>query len=141
MRGEVAISLLVCLILGIGFIFLCVAGILMYSGKKKERNCSVHTVGTVVDNIYSSYSKDAQRTWHPVFEYSANGKPHRKRSNYGTAKPLFEIGQRVAIRYNPDAPDEYLVEDMAVGKTLQMVFLWVAFGLLLLGTILLFVFV
>lgn len=135
------ISLLAYLALGIGFVFLCVAGILIYFGKKKERNCSVHTVGTVVDNIYASYDAGDQRAWHPVFEYSANGKSYRKRSNYGTAKPLFEIGQRVAVRYNPEAPDEYLVEDMTAGKTLQMVFLWVAFGLLLLGAILLFVFV
>lgn len=136
MRSVTVINLLIYLTLGIGLVFLLVAGILKCTSDRKNKSCSVHTVGTVVDQVYSAYNKNAQRTWHPVFEYTAGDRQYRHRSNFGSAKPMFEVGQRVAIRYNPDAPDEYLVEEMRIGKTLQTIFLCVGLGLLLLGSIL-----
>ncbi len=133
MSGGAVVILFCALTAGIGFVFLCVSFLLRGVAAKRERDCTVHTVATVVDNVYSSYDSDAPRTWHAVFEYTAGGRSFRKGSAYGTTKPQFEVGQRVAIRYNPDRPDEYLVEEQRTGRALQRVFLAVGAGLLALG--------
>lgn len=64
----------------------------------------VHTVGTVVDNSYSSVLIDgvASGAYHPVVEFI--GKDNRKErftEGIGSLPPDFEVGEKVEILYNP----------------------------------------
>lgn len=129
---TMAIAIIACCI---GLIFLFVSLCLKIFHKRKITNCTIESIGTVVDYEYKGLgsSGDSQQTWHPVFEYYANGKIIKKTSNIGTTKKQFEIGQRVTVFYNPEKESEYYVPEVTQGTALGTVFLVVGVLILVCG--------
>ena len=122
---------------GVGVVFLLVFTVLYLSQSRKHRVCTGEAAGTVADYLYKSVNGE-QRTWRPVFEYHVAGKTIRKQSMFGTTEKRFQVGQAVTVRYNPENPQEYYVEELESGGQLQKIFLLVGITLLFLGLILLF---
>ncbi len=113
---------------GVGVIFLAVSWMIQRRSKGKLARCVQITSGTVIDYVYRSINGDGPRTWHPVFEYYVDGKMVRERSNVGSTKKTFSIGQRVTIHYNPDNGRDYYVEELQIEGVLSKIFLFVGLG-------------
>ncbi len=47
--------------------------------------------------------------YHPVFEYDYGGQHYRKVSTVGTSPPLYQTGQAVKIKLNPENPEKFTV--------------------------------
>ena len=47
--------------------------------------------------------------YHPVFEYDYSGQHYRKVSAVGTSPPLYQTGQAVKIKLNPENPEKFTV--------------------------------
>lgn len=124
----------------VGFVFMLVSLILHQAGRHKELHCSSYATGTVIENVRYRPNTDANYAWYPIFQYFANGSWHRKRCAYGTAKPLFKIGSRVSIRFDPDKPESFFVEDMTVGRRLKGIFFYTGLGIFCFGLILIVAF-
>ncbi len=98
----------------IGFIitfFLLFVGIgyvLLSSGVKDIRACSESAEGVVVEN--RRYSSEGNRGYLPIVEYYAGERLVQAApgtvvlTNKINPKPVFEIGEKVSLRYDPQDP-------------------------------------
>ena len=133
MKYGSAVPVFVCLACGVGLVFVCVAGLMLLTGRRRKRRCTNVTVGSVVDYAYTSYNPNSPRTWHAVFAYTANGVQFRRASSYGTTKRQFAVGQRVTVHYDPQDPNVFDIDEVRTGRALRLIFLSVGLGLLVLG--------
>ena len=56
-------------------------------------------------------------TYTPIYEFVANGKTIRKSGGiYSHNKKEFSVGDTATVYYNPDKPEEFLVNGKSGGK-------------------------
>ena len=118
----------------IGIIFLMGSLIISSVQKRKAKVCTSKTVGTVVDVIWKSGSDPKYSSWHHVVQYTAaTGQTVNTTYAYGTNPSKYETGQTVHIRYNPHNPHEFYIAGDKTAKIVQIVFLCVGIGGILIG--------
>lgn len=80
--------------------------------------CKVPTTATVID-IQERWRDDGDNgsrhpVYYPVFQYWANGETITIEHNVSPSP--YQIGDRVEMLYNADAPKQYYIPDMAGGN-------------------------
>lgn len=117
---------------------IAVGGVWMATrARARARRCSVTTIGRIirveVKTIFSGGRghHHPRREYHPVIEYSADGKTFEKDAGlYSTNKGKYKVGDFMEVRYNPDDHGEFVVKGgSGVGVGIGLVI----FGLVLLG--------
>lgn len=84
--------------------------------KDRQKNCTVPTTATVVDNIKSMIHPSRQSnqvpvpTYQPVLDYYAGGEPMHITCDDGQPRPL-PPGMVIKIYYNPNNPQEFRFDD------------------------------
>lgn len=122
--------------LTVGFIFIIVYFAIFYVVCRKEKNCVVRTVGTVVD-LWKEFDRDADERrvirWFPVYEYYADGRRMTVKSFVGnTSKEKYQLGQKAELYYDPLHLDKIYVPKERP-KLLANIFLILGIVLLLMG--------
>lgn len=123
---------------GVGIIFFIIGFFMKRSQKKKERECTAITTGTVADIKIGQRNvsePSAVPQYYPVFAYSAGGQIYRIVSKIGFDKPKLSIGQSVTIYYDAESPETYYVQEYRFGKNLGSIFLGVGGGCFLVGAV------
>ena len=71
-------------------------------------------------------------TYTPIYEFVVNGNTIRKNGGiYSHNKRDFNVGDTATVKYNPDKPDEFLVNGKSGGKVLGIALL--LFGLVIIA--------
>ena len=71
-------------------------------------------------------------TYTPIYEFVAGGNTIRKGGGiYSHNKREFNVGDTVAVKYNPDKPEEFLVNGKSSGKGFGIALL--LFGLVIIA--------
>ena len=104
-----------------GLIFFMVGIIGLITNKRRHNNCTEMVMGKV-KNIVKRSEVERGDSYFPYFEYVVNDQTIVKESHYGTSKPRFEVGQEVAIYYNPEKIEDYYVEDDKAPRLISFVF-------------------
>ena len=79
--------------------------------EKKLERCSKLASGTVSRIIdYRVRMNHISTMWHSFYTFTVDDQRIEKRGSFGTEKPLFQEGQKVSILYNPENPEEFLVQ-------------------------------
>lgn len=130
-RGTVFLTLfLAAFSLGFGAIG---TGII-HSVHVQEKNCSVMTVGRVIDyktHRSSSSHGGRRRTYSPVVEYRTKQEVITGEAKSGTSSKPFQKGEDVTIGYNPKYPYEFYIKgyDLKIESRLGTVFIIVSIAI------------
>lgn len=132
---EVPTVWLILALLAMGLILLLAAGLIGLSHRRNLARCTQRTVA-VVEQVrrevsHSVGSRKRSVFWYPVFSYQANGERLVRKSNFGRGKPLFQVGQRVTLWFDPSDPYRIYVPDDGTGKWLK--YLLRIIGILFIG--------
>ena len=123
----------------IGVIFLAV-GIFMYvKGQNQTQNCTVQTVGTVVEiteEMSTDSDGDITYTYYPVIKYTADDKTVRKQYSTGSSNySKYSINDKIDILYNPSNVEEYIIKGDNSSNIFGIIFGVVGILILLIGII------
>lgn len=123
---------------GIGLIFLFVSILVSLVHRKKEKNCTAHTVATVINVIkkLNTTSHSHSHSYYPVFQYTtASGQSVCKQYNFGTNPPKYKVGQNVEICYDPQKCNVFYVSNDKISKTFALIFGLIGAGMIAIAVI------
>lgn len=121
----------------IGGVFLLVAWFMRRARLRKLERCVMTAPGVVVAMAYRR-GNEYGGSYHPVVEFSANGRVLRVSSNYGSTPARYAEGERVVVRYDPEKPSRFYLEGDPVPVLLERIFLFVGLGCVLIGSLVAF---
>ena len=108
------------LLAGIAFVLFGILSIGKGSQKKKRCTASALAVIVEIEKDDDEAGREGTRkkyTYTPIYEFVANGKIIRKSGGiYSHNKKEFSVGDTAAVKYNPDKPEEFLVNGKSGGK-------------------------
>jgi len=100
-------------VLLIGIFFFAIGVLLLVKEIKKKKNSTSAALAEVA-SYFTSVSSDEDGgetySYFPVMRYYIAGKCYEQKSDTGSGKKKYEIGQKVNILYNPDNPNEFMIE-------------------------------
>ena len=117
----------------VGVIFLGV-GIFMYiQNKNLVKNCTEKAEATVVDmkEEFSSDSDIGSYLYYPIIEYNAKGQNVRVTMSSGSNVPAYSINDKIAILYNPNKVEEFIIDGDKMSGIISIVF--IALGVIVTG--------
>lgn len=127
--------------LPVGILFLILGIVIFRVFKKKQERASAITTATVVEIIRerSHSSSSTMVTYHPVYEYYANGQMQRVRSSVGSSPCPYQVGEQVELHFNPDKPREIFIEkDLRILWLIRILFCGIGGLFAILGAAFLF---
>ena len=96
-------------IIGIGFVCLGIG--IRRNEEKKRRNCIMPVIAVVKDYVRERMDHDTDSVhmycWFPVYEYQVDDVLFCRKASIGDSKQIYQIGQEVELRVNPDDPEEF----------------------------------
>lgn len=112
--GNIPLGLVITL-LGLALAFLAPAVIILVVRSRKHASCTMRTVGTLT-GWQRRYDSD-NITYHPIYEYEANGVMQQRASNYSSASfnKKHGVGSQVELFYNPTKPQSFYVTEEDAG--------------------------
>lgn len=111
---------LVITLLSLALAFLIPAVIILIVRSRKHATCTMRTVGTFI-GWERRYDSD-NITYHPIYEYEANGAMQQKASNYSSTSfnKKHVVGNQVELFYNPAKPQSFYVAEEESGVNIIM---------------------
>ncbi len=110
-QKRVAI-LIFCVFLLVGSVLVGAVFLTESKYRKKQERCTMKTYG-IVSKAAPYRSRDIDHypheTWYCFYQYEAGGRQYEKRGAFGRSRPLFEVGQKVALFYNPQDGEDFYV--------------------------------
>lgn len=123
------------LLVGIVIVLFGILSIRKGSQKKNRCTASASAVIVEVEKDDDEAGREGTRkkyTYTPIYEFVANGKTVRKSGGiYSHNKKEFSVGDTAAVKYNPDKPEEFLVNGKSGGKGFGIAIL--LFGLVIIA--------
>lgn len=96
----------------VGAVMLLIAG-WMLSRDPLSSGAGAEATGTVVD-LERSASGNGKASYYPVVTYrDAEGAAHRFTGSIGSNPPGYRRGEEVAVRYDPAAPEEAVIDSLS----------------------------
>lgn len=97
-----------------GLIFFIIGICVLIQPKLKAKRCTESVTAEVIENIKvrSHYNNDNNHgthsvTYRPVFEFEHNGQHYNIKSNTSSNPPVFEVGEKVELKINPNDPTDF----------------------------------
>ena len=110
----------------IGIIFLAVGGVMYFQNSHLAQVCTAEAEATVV-NMDEEFTGDTDSSsgymYYPILEYTVNDEAIRVRLDSGSSTPAYSINDKLAILYNPDNTQEFMLKDNAFGSIFPLVFI------------------
>ena len=123
------------LLVGIVIVLLGFLSIRKGSQKKNRGTASAFAVIVEVQtekDEAGSENTHKKFTYTPIYEFVVNGNTIRKNGGiYSHNKRDFNVGDTATVKYNPDKPDEFLVNGKSGGKSFGIALL--LFGLVIIA--------
>ena len=125
------------------FIFIGVSIIIKAFGNRKRTICSVLTRAEVISFVSERRLHGVKRDPRmrelvtPLVRYFVNGFEVRAHSNVYMKPCPYKIGDMISIRYNPEKPDQMMLDNNSTTKIICTVFLLVGIIISLVGFIVL----
>ena len=123
------------LLAGIAFVLFGILSI--GKGSQKKNRCTASASAVIVEvqaekDEAGSENTHKKYTYTPIYEFEVNGNIIRKGGGiYSHNKKEFNVGDTVAVKYNPDKPEEFLVNGKSGGKSFGIALL--LFGLVIIA--------
>ena len=108
------------LLAGIVIVLIGILSIRKGSQKKKRCTASASAIIVEVEKDDDEAGREGTRkkyTYTPIYEFVADGNTVRKSGGiYSHNKKEFSVGDTAEVKYNPDKPEEFLVNGKSGGK-------------------------
>lgn len=112
-----------------------IIGLFKGSGKKKRCTASALAVIAEIEKDTEEPEGESTRkkyTYTPIYEFTVNGNTIRKSGGfYSHNEKEFRVGDTVNVTYNPDKPEEFLVNGKNGGRAFSVALL--LFGLFIIA--------
>ena len=121
----------------VGIVIVLLGFLNIRKGSQKKKRCTASASAMIVEvqaekDEAGSENTHKKYTYTPIYEFSVNGNTIRKSGGiYSHNKREFKVGDTAAVKYNPDKPDEFLVNGKSGGKRFGIVL--VLFGLMIIA--------
>lgn len=120
--------------LAVGLVFATIAILLITFASSFAENAM--PVDAEVVGFHESRSSDGGLTYYPIFHFTTpKGQGRQLRGSSGSVPPAYEIGERVAILYDPDKPEKVVINTLMGRLGLALIFLGFGALWLLIGAI------
>ena len=121
---------------GLGLILLIISIGILSARNKNLKRCTAKAVGIVKDIILKSGANARYASWHPVIEFTTyNGMMVEIIYSFGSNRHNYSKGQEINILYDPENPERILLPDDKNIKLVQIVFMLVGIGLIVIGAL------
>ena len=106
-------------------------------GSQKKNRCTASASAVIVEvqaekDEAGSENTHKKFTYTPIYEFVVNGNTIRKNGGvYSHNKREFNVGDTATVKYNPDKPEEFLVNGKSGGKSFGIALL--LFGLVIIA--------
>ena len=120
-----------------GIVFVPIGILSIRKGSQKKNRCTAAASAVIVEvqaekDEAGSENTHKKFTYTPIYEFVAGENTIRKNGGiYSHNKRDFNVGDTATVKYNPDKPDEFLVNGKSGGKVLGIALL--LFGLVIIA--------
>ena len=121
----------------VGIVIVLLGFLSLKKGSQKKNRCTASASALIVEieKDEDAAGREGTRkkyTYTPIYEFEVNGNIIRKGGGiYSHSKKEFNVGDTVAVKYNPDKPEEFLVNGKSSGKSFGIALL--LFGLVIIA--------
>ena len=121
----------------VGIVIVLLGFLSIRKGSQKKNRCTASASAVIVEvqtekDEAGSENTHKKFTYTPIYEFVVNGNTIRKNGGiYSHNKRDFNVGDTATVKYNPDKPDEFLVNGKSGGKVLGIALL--LFGLVIIA--------
>ena len=119
----------------VGIVIVLIGILSIRKGSHTKNRC---TASAVIVEVQAEKDEAGSENTHkkyiytPIYEFVAGGKTIRKNGGiYSHNKREFNVGDTVEVKYNPDKPEEFLVNGKSSGKSFGIALL--LFGLVIIA--------
>lgn len=121
----------------VGAVICCIGFIILTQGARKKKRCTASASASIVEiekGVEEADKAGARKkiTYTPIYEFTVNGNVIRKSGGvYSHNKNEFKVGDTSPVTYNPDKPEEFLVNGKNGGNAFGIALL--LFGLVIIA--------
>ena len=121
----------------VGIVIVLLGFLSIKRGSQKKNRCTAAASAVIVEVQAEKDEAGSENThkkyaYTPIYEFVAGGNTIRKNGGiYSHNKRDFNVGDTVAVKYNPDKPEEFLVNGKSGGKSFGIALL--LFGLVIIA--------
>ena len=121
----------------VGIVIVLLGFLSLKKGSKKKNRCTASASAMIVEvkaekDEAGSENTHKKFTYTPIYEFVVNGNTIRKNGGvYSHNKREFNVGDTATVKYNPDKPEEFLVNGKSSGKSFGIALL--LFGLVIIA--------
>ena len=125
----------------IGLVAIGVGVFALITAQGLSKRCTAQALGTVVDMKIEESTQDndgvmtTSYTYYPVIEYQAGQKTVAQQSRTGSGSPKYKINDKVAILYNPDNVEEYIIKGDNTADIVGIVFIVAGIAISVVGSL------
>ena len=107
----------------VGIVIVLLGFLSIRKGSQKKNRCTASASAVIVEvqaekDEAGSENTHKKYTYTPIYEFVVNGNTIRKNGGiYSHNKREFNVGDTVEVKYNPDKPEEFLVNGKSGGKS------------------------
>lgn len=121
----------------VGIVIVLLGFLSIKRGSQKKNRCTAAAFAVIVEvqtekDEAGSENTHKKFTYTPIYEFVVNGNTIRKNGGiYSHNKKDFNVGNTATVKYNPDKPEEFLVNGKSGGKGFGIALL--LFGLVIIA--------
>ena len=119
----------------VGIVIVLLGFLIIRKGSQKKKRCTASAVIVEVQtekDEAGSENTHKKFTYTPIYEFVINGNVIQKDGGiYSHNKREFNVGDTTTVKYNPDKPEEFLVNGKSGGKGFGIALL--LFGLVIIA--------
>ena len=121
----------------VGIVIVLLGFLSIRKGSQKKNRCTASASAVIVEvqaekDEAGSENTHKKFTYTPIYEFVVNGNTIRKNGGiYSHNKRDFNVGDTMAVKYNPDKPEEFLLNGKSGGKSFGIALL--LFGLVIIA--------
>ena len=119
----------------VGIVIVLLGFLSIRKGSHMKNRCTASASAVIVDvqaekDEAGSENTHKKYTYTPIYEFVVNGNTIRKSGGvYSHNKKQFKVGDTATVKYNPNKPDEFLINGKSSGKSFGIAL--VMFGLII----------
>ena len=121
----------------VGIVIVLLGFLSIRKGSQKKNRCTASASAVIVEvqaekDEAGSENTHKKFTYTPIYEFVVNGNTIRKNGGvYSHNKKQFKVGDTATVKYNPNKPDEFLINGKSSGKSFGIAL--VMFGLIIIA--------
>ena len=118
----------------VGIVLVLIGFLVIRKGSQKKNRCTASASAVIVEVQVEKDTSDSENNtgkkynYTPIYEFTVNGNTIRKSGGiYSHNKKEYHVGDTSTVMYNPDKPEEFLVNGKSGGKSFGIALLLFGF--------------